>query len=228
MDNQELERQQTIEEMEMETINQSDLIANEVPAGVNDKEKDKVDLRTNILTTLHDLAFVLAGMLLVLLLIFRVVIVSGPSMNATLVNGDYILLLGNVFYTQPEQGDIIVASKDSFKDGEPVIKRIIATEGQKVDIDFVAGIVYVDGIALDEPYTLTPTNLQEGVSFPVVVEEGCVFVMGDNRNMSKDSRNPEIGMVDCREILGKAIFLIFPGRESTKTTPQFDRIGVIR
>ena len=192
------------------------------------KEKEKTDLRTSILTTLHDLVFVLATMLTLLLLVFRVVIVSGPSMNATLVDGDYLLLLGNVFYTQPQQGDIIVASKESFKDGEPVIKRIIATEGQEVDIDFVAGIVYVDGIPLDEPYTLTPTNLQEGVSFPVIVEEGCVFVMGDNRNMSKDSRNPEIGMVDYREILGKAIFLIFPGKESEKMPPQFDRIGVIR
>ena len=197
---------------------------------VNDKqmpEKERSDLRTGILTTLHDLVFVLAGMLLVLLLLFRVVIVSGPSMNSTLVDGDYILLLGNVLYTNPEQGDIIVASKDSFKDGEPIIKRIIATEGQKVDIDFVAGIVYVDGVALDEPYTLTPTNLQEGMSFPLTVEEGCVFVMGDNRNMSKDSRNPEIGMVDCREILGKAIILIFPGSSGGQIKPQLDRIGVL-
>lgn len=188
---------------------------------------DNSDIRTSILTTLHDLAFVLAGMLLVLLLIFRVVIVSGPSMNATLVDGDYLLLLGNVFYNNPKQGDIIVASKDEFKDGEPFIKRIIATEGQTVDIDFVSGVVYVDGVALDEPYTLTPTNLQEGIAFPVVVKEGCVFVMGDNRNMSQDSRSPQIGMVDCREILGKAIFLFFPGTNGGKTPLKLDRIGVI-
>lgn len=190
-------------------------------------EKEEGDLRTGILTTLHDVVFVLAGMLLVLLLLFRVVIVSGPSMNATLIDGDYILLLGNVFYKNPQQGDIIVASKDSFKNGEPIIKRIIATEGQQVDIDFVAGIVYVDGVALDEPYTLTPTNRDEGVSFPLTVEEGCVFVMGDNRNMSKDGRSPEIGLIDRREILGKAIFLMFPGTEGGRYKPKFDRIGAI-
>ena len=103
-------------------------------------ESIKSDLRTNILTTLHDLVFVLAGLLLALLLVFRVVIVSGPSMNATLIDGDYILLLGNVFYSNQKQGDIIVASKQSFKDGEPIIKRIIATEGQTVDIDLLRPI----------------------------------------------------------------------------------------
>ena len=190
-------------------------------------ESIKSDLRTNILTTLHDLVFVLAGLLLALLLVFRVVIVSGPSMNATLIDGDYILLLGNVFYSNQKQGDIIVASKQSFKDGEPIIKRIIATEGQTVDIDFDSGVVYVDGVALDEPYAHTPTNLREGISFPLVVEEGCVFVMGDNRNMSKDSRSLEIGLIDKREILGKAIFLIFPGTDKGKIPPQIDRIGGI-
>ena len=190
------------------------------------KEK-KQSMKTVMLTYLHDLVFLLAGILLVLLLLFRVVIVSGPSMNNTLVDGDYILLLGNVFYHNPKQGDIIVASKDSFKDGEPIIKRVIATEGQEVDIDFDAGIVYVDGIALDEPYTLTPTNLEEGVSFPLTVDEGCIFAMGDNRNKSKDSRNPEIGQIDTREILGKAIFLIFPGTNGGVTKPQFNRIGAV-
>ena len=190
-------------------------------------EPDHSDLRTNILTTLHDLVFVLAGLLLVLLLVFRVVIVSGPSMNATLIDGDYILLLGNVLYTNQKQGDIIVASKDSFKNGEPIIKRIIATEGQVVDIDFTAGIVYVDGVAMDEPYTKTPTNIQEGMSFPLTVDPGCVFVMGDNRNLSKDSRSLEIGLIDKREILGKAIFLIFPGTEGGKIPLQLDRIGGI-
>ena len=110
MDNQELEQQQIIEQIEEQKMDQPDSVPQEEQTKDAGKEKNKTDLRTNILTTLHDLAFVLAGMLLVLLLIFRVVIVSGPSMNATLVNGDYILLLGNVFYTQPEQGDIIVRS----------------------------------------------------------------------------------------------------------------------
>jgi len=184
-------------------------------------------MQKTVVMYLHDLVYLLAGILLVLLLLFRVVVVEGPSMNATMVDGDYLLLVGNVFYGEPKYGDVVVASKESFKDGEPIIKRVIATEGQVVDIDFNAGIVYVDGVALDEPYTNTPTNLEEGIQFPVTVKTGCVFVMGDNRNSSKDSRNPEIGQIDCREILGKAIFLIFPGNNDGKSVRDLSRIGVV-
>ena len=186
------------------------------------------DIQNSLLLYLHDLVTLLAGILLVLLLLFRIVIVSGPSMNNTLLDGDYLLLLSNNLYPNPKHGDIIVASKDDFKDGEPIIKRVIATEGQTVDIDFAAGIVYVDGIALQEDYTLTPTNLAEGIAFPITVDEGCLFVMGDNRNESKDSRNPEIGLVDKREVLGKAIFLLIPGTDGGSVQPQYSRIGVIK
>lgn len=186
------------------------------------------DIQNSLLLYLHDLVTLLAGILLVLLLLFRIVIVSGPSMNNTLLDGDYLLLLSNNLYPNPKHGDIIVASKDDFKDGEPIIKRVIATEGQTVDIDFAAGIVYVDGIALQEDYTLTPTNLAEGIAFPITVDEGCLFVMGDNRNESKDSRNPEIGLVDKREVLGKAIFLMIPGTDGGTVQPQYSRIGVIK
>ena len=146
-------------------------------------------------------------------------------MDETLNDGDYLLLLNGIFFNNYKQGDIIVASKDSFHDGEPIIKRVIATEGQEVDIDFNLGVVYVDGVALDEPYINTPTNLDEGTAFPLVVEKGHLFVMGDNRNHSKDSRSPEIGLIDKREVLGKAVFLIFPGLDSGER--EFDRIGVI-
>jgi signal peptidase I len=73
----------------------------------------------------------------------------------------------------------------------------------------------------------TPTNLYEGVNFPLIVEEGCVFVMGDNRNDSKDSRSPEIGQIDCREILGKALFLALPGVDAETRKRDFGRIGVL-
>ncbi len=179
------------------------------------------------LSYLHDLAFLIAGVLLVFSLLFRVVVVSGPSMDATLTDGDWLLLLGNVLYQEPKQGDIIVASKDSYDNGSPIIKRVIATEGQTVDIDFVKGTVSVDGVVLEEPYTLTPTNLQEGIEFPVKVAEGCIFVLGDNRNISKDSRSLEIGQIDRREILGKAIFLFFPGKNGSSSEREFDRIGVL-
>lgn len=181
----------------------------------------------NVLDYLRDFVTLLSGVLLVLLLLLRVVVVSGPSMKNTLLDGDYIVLLSSVFYSEPTYGDIIVASKESFKNGEPIIKRIIATEGQEVDIDFEAGIVYVDGVALDEPYTLTDTNLQEGIQFPVIVDKGCAFVMGDNRNESKDSRSLEIGQIDYREIVGKAVFLLFPGENKETEKRDFSRIGVL-
>lgn len=189
---------------------------------VRAKEQQK-----NILSYLHDLVFGLVGVLLVFMLVFRVVVVSGPSMMQTLKHGDSLILLSNVFYSEPKYGDIIVASKDAFKDGEPIIKRVIATEGQTVDIDFDAGIVYVDGIALEEPYTNTPTNLREGVSFPLVVDDGCVFVMGDNRNDSLDSRSLDIGLIDKREVLGKVLFLALPGQDENTGKREFDRIGVL-
>ncbi len=187
--------------------------------------KVKMDKKKAVVTYLHDLVYLLAVVLLIFLFFLRVVVVSGPSMDETLNDGDYLLLLNGIFFKDYNQGDIIVASKDSYHDGEPIIKRVIATEGQTVDIDFNLGIVYVDGVALNEPYINTPTNLDEGTVFPLVVDKGHLFVMGDNRNHSKDSRSPEIGLIDKREVLGKAIFLIFPGLDTGKR--EFDRIGVI-
>ena len=106
---------------------------------------------------------------------------------------------------------------------------MIATEGQTVDIDFEAGIVSVDGVPLDEPYTKTLTTLKEGAGFPQTVEPGCVFIMGDNRNNSKDSRSVQIGQVDKREVLGKVICLAFPGTGMGGNEPRdFSRIGAVK
>ena len=184
-------------------------------------------VRKDILAYLHDIVCLLAIIIILFTVCFRVVIVSGPSMNDTLVNGDWLLLLSNLTSGEIHQGDIIVASKESFRDGEPIIKRVIATEGQVVNIDFNAGIVYVDNQPLKEPYTLTPTNIQEGVTFPCIVESGCVFVMGDNRNESLDSRSSEIGLIDQREIVGKAVFVLFPGTDDRNPVREFNRIGVL-
>ena len=194
----------------------------------NNGGQGKETVAGGIMAYLHDFVWLLTVVLFVFMLVFRVVIVSGPSMQATLLDGDYLFLVGNLFYNNPQQGDIIVASKESFRDGEPIVKRVIATEGQKVDIDFTLGVVYVDDVPLDEPYTLTPTNMQEGLEFPIIVDENCVFVMGDNRNDSKDSRSSEIGQIDCREILGKAVFLIFPGNNKGSMPRDFNRIGVLQ
>lgn len=193
----------------------------------NKKEEKKLSWQQSVVLYFHDLAYLLGIIMVVFLLVFRIVIVDGTSMNKTLLHGDYVLLLSNLFYQEPENGDIIVLSKNSYDDGAPIVKRVIATEGQTVDIDFETGTVYVDGIELDEPYINTRTNTTGGTQFPLVVEDGCIFVMGDNRNKSKDSRYPEIGIIDEREVLGKAIFLVFPGTNRGEYEADFSRIGAI-
>ena len=192
------------------------------------KREESTSLQSSLLLYLHDLIYMLAIVMVLFMLLFRIVIVSGTSMYSTLHDGDWLLVTGSILYKDPQPGDIVVASKDSFNDGEPIIKRVIATEGQTVDIDFEAGIVYVDGVALHETYTYTPTNIQEGNAFPITIADGCIFVLGDNRNNSRDSRHPDIGMIDTREVLGKAIFLMFPGVDDDTDSRDFDRIGALK
>lgn len=189
--------------------------------------KDRRSWQKSVLSYLHDYVYILSAMIVVFLLLFRVVIVEGTSMNNTLLDGDYLFLVGNLFYHDPQPGDVVVAAKDSFHDGEPIVKRVIATEGQTVNIDFERGIVTVDGTVLDEPYIKDLTTLQGGISFPHVVAEGCVFVMGDNRNNSLDSRSSQIGDIDRREIIGKVILLFFPGTNRGTVPRDYRRIGVI-
>lgn len=186
-----------------------------------------LDWKKNIILYLHDLIYMLAVILILFLLIFRIIVVSGPSMKMTLLDGDYLILLSNTFYRQPNQGDIVVVSKEDFDNGKPIVKRVIAEEGQIVDIDFENGYVYVDGLPLEEEYINTPTTLDEGMQFPLIVEEGHIFVMGDNRNHSKDSRSPEIGQVDIREVLGKVFFLVMPGTDHNAYPRDYNRIGAI-
>ena len=192
------------------------------------KQETSLDWKQSLVLYLHDIVFMMVTIVVVFLLLFRVIVVSGSSMFSTLVDGDYLLLLSNVFYQEPQQGDIIVVSKMSFDNGTPIIKRVIATEGQIVDINFDQGIVYVDGVALEEDYINTPTTVSEGMAFPLMVDDNCVFALGDNRNVSRDSRDPKIGLIDQREILGKAIFLMFPGTHYGEVEQDFDRIGAIK
>lgn len=185
----------------------------------------KRETQKTFLSYLHDLAMLLCIVLAVFLLLIRIVVVSGPSMMDTLVDGDYLLVLGAPFYNSPQAGDVVVISKDGFKDGEPIIKRVIATEGQSVEIR--SQRVYVDGVMLNEAYICTPTNAPVGDYYCAKVDKGCVFVMGDNRAVSKDSRSNDIGQIDCREILGKAVFLVFPGEDLFTNSRDFSRMGVI-
>ena len=191
------------------------------------KQEEKVSLSQSVVLYVHDLTYMLLSVILVFLLLFRVIVVTGDSMYDTLWDGDFLLLLSNVFYSQPEQGDIVVISKKAFDEGKPIVKRVIATEGQTVDIDFEQGIVYVDGQALQEPYIRDLTTQDRGTRFPLTVAPGCIFVLGDNRPVSRDSRAPEIGQIDTREVLGKALCLMLPGTYHGSLPRDFDRIGAI-
>ncbi len=195
------------------------------------EKKDKPTPQTwqeSLVLYLHDIAWLVAVIVVLFTVVFRVIVVSGDSMKQTLLDGDYLLLLSSVFYQEPEAGDIVVVSKERFDEGKPIVKRVIATEGQIVDINFETGCVYVDGIPLEEDYVNTPTNVDEGMAFPLIVEKGCIFVMGDNRNHSKDSRSPEIGLVDKREVLGKGLVLFLPGTDHGTRGRDFGRIGAIK
>ena len=173
----------------------------------------------------------LVGSVLVVVAIFTFVIrmmgVDGHSMLNTLQHGDRLLVVNSMLYHDYKYGDIVILRKNGVFDDDPIVKRVIAVEGQTVDIDFTEGIVYVDGEALEEDYIREPTYTAEGTEFPLTVPEGAIFVMGDNRNGSSDSRDYRLGTVDTRYVIGKATFLIFPGPDYETEKRDFKRIGVI-
>ena len=192
------------------------------------KLEKPLNMKQKFLLDLHDVLYVLAAFMLIYMIFFRVVVVVGTSMESTLIDGDRLVLLSSTVYKNPQQGDIIVASKESFKGGECIVKRVIATEGQKVDIR--DGEVYVDDVCLAEPYLNDAVYTfadDAAVTFPLVVDSGKVFVLGDNRGASLDSRRPEVGMIDERQILGKAIFLLMPGTKGGTVEADHGRIGAI-
>lgn len=177
----------------------------------NKKSKEKSEktltARGEIYEWIQSIIIAIIFCVIVFTFFARIVDVVGPSMNPTLENGDKMIVSG-LFY-EPKAGDIVIFRKDEYKP-EALVKRVIATEGQTVEIDFNKGIVKVDGVVLDEPYIAAPTINQLDFPGKQVVPEGCVFVMGDNRNDSTDSRKAEIGMVDVRMIIGKVYFIAFP------------------
>ncbi len=139
--------------------------------------------------------------------LFRAVGVDGSSMVPTLRDGDWLAISGINF--EPHRGDIVVVTQPN-DIHEPLIKRIIAVGGETVDINFVTHEVKINGVTIDEPYIAEATKRSFDVEFPLAIPEGFVFVMGDNRNNSKDSRASGVGLIDKRYILGKTRFRIFP------------------
>ena len=159
--------------------------------------------------------------------ILRPVRVDGESMRETLQDGDLLMALCGWLCGDYEAGDIVILSVPTFKEGKPIVKRVIATGGQTVDIDFDAGVVYVDDVPLKEDYILEPTFTKEGLEFPVTLGEDQLFVMGDNRNRSTDSRNPDIGPVDTGYVIGRAAVLVMPGKTAELEKREWNRIGLI-
>ena len=157
----------------------------------------------------------------------RLIGVDGHSMVPTLQDGDRLLVTTSLLSGDYEYGDIVIIQKGAFAGGEPIVKRVIATGGQTVDIDFETGAVYVDGTLLEEDYINELTFVEEGTEFPLTVPEGSIFVMGDNRNHSSDSRDASLGTVDTRYVIGRAVILAFPGADESTGKRDFGRIGPI-
>ena len=163
------------------------------------------------ITGAQTFTFILVTLILVFTFVGRLIGVDGSSMVPTLHDGDK-LVLQSLGYT-PTQGDVVVLNKHFDAAQAPIVKRVIAVGGQTVDIDYAAGTVTVDGVKLSEPYInefmLAPTDSRMGNEH-VVVPKGSIFVMGDNRNHSADSRDLTLGTVDERYVLGCARLVLFP------------------
>ncbi|MBR0040417.1 MAG: signal peptidase I [Oscillospiraceae bacterium] len=145
---------------------------------------------------------------LVFVFVLRIMDVNGSSMFPTLSNGNKVLV-SDLFY-EPKRGDIVIFKKDSYDENKALVKRVIAVEGDTVNIDFERGIVYVNGEAAEEDYIDVLTTTKIDFIGPQTVPENCLFVMGDNRNASTDSRDKRIGMVDKRLVVGKVLMVIYP------------------
>ena len=185
---------------------------NEKKNGKKKKQKEQVPQELQARREAYDWIQSLISALLICVLVFvfvmRIMDVHGTSMVPTLQNGDKVLVSG-LFY-EPERGDIVVFKKDSYDDNKALVKRVVAVAGDVVNIDFEKGIVYVNGEAAEEDYIDVLTTTKIDFIGPQTVPENCLFVMGDNRNASTDSRDKRIGMVDKRLVIGKVLLVVYP------------------
>jgi signal peptidase I len=172
-----------------------------------EKAEPKFDMVSELIEWVESFVFAIFVVILILTFIVRVVQVQGPSMEDTLQDGDR-LILTHFNYT-PERGDVVVLNSPGLD--ETIIKRVIAVEGDTISIDFNKGTVTLNGEVLKEDYIKELTFRREGADITdLKIGEGQVFVMGDNRNHSTDSRSPIVGVVNTDDILGKAVFRVYP------------------
>ena len=167
------------------------------------------------------------GVVLLFTFAFRLIGVSGPSMQDTLYTGDRLLVV-NAAFCDFHPGDVVVINNYNADLSDTLIKRIIAVGGQTVDIDLATATVYVDGEALDEPYVKGVTDTIEGTRFPLTLAEDEVFVMGDHRDHSTDSRSARLGPVKEGYLQGKAVFLLLPGTTPDLGAREWGRIGLVQ
>lgn len=168
---------------------------------------------TETIEWIESIVFSIFAIILVFVFVMRIVGVVGESMENTFLNGDR-LIIRNIGYT-PERGDVVVVSrsylpKDHPDSTEPIIKRVIAVGGQTVETKADTSEVYVDGVLLQEDYIKESNLLYVYQDKVWKIPEGHIFVMGDNRRVSKDSRNSDIGVIDERYVLGEVVFRIYP------------------
>lgn len=202
-----------------------EILADARAAGETEKKKDS--LESTVYCWAQAVVTAVVGVILLFTFGVRLISVSGPSMQDTLYTGDRLLVL-NAMFCGFKAGDVVVINDYNAELDDTLVKRIVAVGGQTVDMDFSTGEVYVDGQVLDEPYIKEPTYTPEGVAFPLTLAEDEVFVMGDNRNHSSDSRDIRLGAVNVGYLQGKVLLLLIPGVTPETEARDWSRVGVLR